>query len=190
MGRSAKLEEKKRAVTLGERFSSPFVLCGIFALAAAIFFWSPLAAFVFLAIFPAVEDGMTGYVSDHWSFLLALGGLWHDIFYGRLHEGALSAVFILGLFCVLYFCAPNAMGAGDIFFSGAAALWLVPMTAPLFLFLASFTAALAGCALLVFGKRKRKDGIPFCPFIALGGAAAYGAEDFWICFLTSWIYFN
>ena len=47
-------------------------------------------------------------------------------------------------------------------------------------------AALAGMVLLFFGRMSRREGIPFCPFIALGGVAAYGAEVFQLPFFPSW----
>lgn len=36
------------------------------------------------------------------------------------------------------------------------------------------------------GRMSRREGIPFCPFIALGGVAAYGAEVFQLPFFPSW----
>ena len=80
----------------------------------------------------------------------------------------------------------QARGAGDIFLSGAAALGLAPVSVPLFLFLSASSAAIAGMVLLFLGRMSRREGIPFCPFIALGGVAAYGAEVFQLPFFPSW----
>ena len=87
---------------------------------------------------------------------------------------------------LLFLLAKHAMGAGDIFLSGAAALWLAPVSVPLFLFLSASSAAIAGMVLLFLGRMSRREGIPFCPFIALGGVAAYGAEVFQLPFFPSW----
>lgn len=113
----------------------------------------------------------------------------HNVFYSRLTDGFISCAFVLGLYGLLFLLTKHAMGAGDIFLSGAAALWLVPVSVPLFLFLSASSAAIAGIVLLFFGRMSRREGIPFCPFIALGGVAAYGAEVFQLPFFPSWHYF-
>ena len=142
-----------------------------------------------LFLSPAWEDWKTGYVSDYWSVFLAAAGLGHNVFYSRLTDGFISCAFVLGLYGLLFLLTKHAMGAGDIFLSGAAALWLVPVSVPLFLFLSASSAAIAGIVLLFFGRMSRREGIPFCPFIALGGVAAYGAEVFQLPFFPSWHYF-
>ena len=184
--RTACSEREKEKNLFGEKFSSPLGLCCFFFVAAAVFFRSPFASFALLLFPPAVEDWKTGYVSDYWSVFLAAAGVGHNIFYGRLADGFLSCVFVLGLYGFLFLIAKHAMGAGDILLSGAAALWLVPGSVPLFLFLSASSAALAGMVLLFFGRISRREGIPFCPFIALGGVAAYGAEVFQLPFFPSW----
>lgn len=184
--RTACSEREKEKNLFGEKFSSPLGLCCFFFVAAAVFFRSPFASFALLLFPPAVEDWKTGYVSDYWSVFLAAAGVGHNIFYGRLADGFLSCVFVLGLYGFLFLIAKHAMGAGDILLSGAAALWLVPGSVPLFLFLSASAAALAGMVLLFFGRISRREGIPFCPFIALGGVAAYGAEVFQLPFFPSW----
>lgn len=110
----------------------------------------------------------------------------HNVFYSRLTDGFISCAFVLGLYGLLFLLAKHAMGVGDIFLSGAAALWLAPVSVPLFLFLSASSAAMAGMVLLFLGRMSRREGIPFCPFIALGGVAAYGAEVFQLPFFPSW----
>lgn len=179
-------ERGKEKSFFGEKFSSPLGLCCFFLAALAFFFRSPLVSLTLLLLPPAWEDWKTGYVSDYWSVFLAAAGLGHNVFYSRLADGFLSCVFVLGLYGFLFLIAKHAMGAGDILLSGAAALWLVPGSVPLFLFLSASAAALAGMVLLFFGRISRREGIPFCPFIALGGVAAYGAEVFQLPFFPSW----
>ena len=122
-------------------------------------------AVTLLLLPPAWEDWKTGYVSDYWSVFLAAAGLGHNVFYSRLTDGFISCAFVLGLYGLLFLLAKHAMGAGDIFLSGA---------------------AIAGMVLLFLGRMSRREGIPFCPFIALGGVAAYGAEVFQLPFFPSW----
>lgn len=177
---------RKEKYLFEKQFSSSLCLCCFFLAASAVLFWSPLASFVILLLPPAWEDWKTGYVSDHWSVFLTVAGLGHNIFYGRLPDGFISCVFVLSLYGFLFLLAKHAMGAGDIFLSGAAALWLAPVFVPLFLFVSASAAALAGIAFLFFGGRSRREGIPFCPFIALGGVAAYGTEVLQLPFFPPW----
>lgn len=184
--RTACGEIKREKHFWGEKFVSPLGLCCFFLAALAVFFRSPLVSLTFLLFPPAVEDWKTGYVSDHWSVFLAAAGLGHNVFYSRLTDGFISCAFVLGMYGLLFLLAKHAMGAGDIFLSGAAALWLLPVSVPLFLFLSASSAAMAGMVLIFFGRMSRREGIPFCPFIALGGVAAYGAEVFQLPFFPSW----
>lgn len=184
--RTACGEIKREKHFWGEKFESPLGLCCFFLAALAVFFRSPLVSLTLLLLLPAWEDWKTGYVSDYWSVFLAAAGLGHNVFYSRLTDGFISCAFVLGLYGLLFLLAKHAMGAGDIFLSGAAALWLVPVSVPLFLFLSAFSAAMAGMVLLFFGRMSRREGIPFCPFIALGGVVAYGAEVFQLPFFPSW----
>ena len=73
-----------------------------------------------------------------------------------------------GWFYILRFCSwpvraslsagKACHGAGDIFLSGAAALWLAPVSVPLFLFLSASSAAIAGMVLLFLGRMSRRRG--------------------------------
>ena len=139
-------ERGKEKSFFGEKFSSPLGLCCFFLAALAFFFWSPFVSLTLLLLPPAWEvlpfgtsgidlmtllllppaweDWKTGYVSDYWSVFLAAAGLGHNVFYSRLTDGFISCAFVLGLYGLLFLLAKHAMGAGDIFLSGAAALWL------------------------------------------------------------------
>ena len=121
--RTACGEIKREKHFWGEKFVSPLGLCCFFLAALAVFFRSPLVSLTLLLLPPAWEDWKTGYVSDHWSVFLAAAGLGHNVFYSRLTDGFISCAFVLGLYGLLFLLAKHAMGVGDIFLSGAAALW-------------------------------------------------------------------
>lgn len=158
--RTACGEIKREKHFWGEKFVSPLGLCCFFLAALAVFFRSPFVSLTLLLLPPAWEDWKTGYVSDYWSVFLAVAGLGHNVFYSRLADGFISCAFVLGLYGLLFLLAKHAMGAGDIFLSGAAALWLAPVSVPLFLFLSASSAAIAGMVLLFLGRMSRREGIP------------------------------
>ena len=118
--RTACGEIKREKHFWGEKFVSPLGLCCFFLAALAFFFRSPLVSLTLLLLPPAWEDWKTGYVSDYWSVFLAAAGLGHNVFYSRLTDGFISCAFVLGLYGLLFLLAKHAMGAGDIFLSGAA----------------------------------------------------------------------
>ncbi|WP_028987463.1 prepilin peptidase [Thermicanus aegyptius] len=66
----------------------------------------------------------------------------------------------------------RGMGMGDVKLFALYGLALGPLSAFLALFLASLAGALVGGTLILRGKMKRKDPIPFGPFLALGAMLA------------------
>ncbi len=82
---------------------------------------------------------------------------------------ALAAGGILLLVAVVY---PAGMGMGDVKLTAFLGAWLgwQALTALLLGLLASFPAALA--ILVLRGRSGRKVGLPFAPFLALGGVIA------------------
>jgi len=96
-----------------------------------------------------------------------------------------SAAAALGaglLFFLIAVVSRGGMGGGDVKLAavmGAFLGWPV-IAAALFI---SFTlGGLVGLALLVSGRRRRKDPVPFGPFLAVGGLAAL----FWGQMLVEW----
>lgn len=81
----------------------------------------------------------------------------------------------LGFFMILGIglFSRGGMGGGDMKLYAAIGVVLGPWLTILSLFLASFFGALIGLVLLVTGKVKRKEPIPFAPFIGLGVLLAY-----------------
>lgn len=137
--------------------------------------WVRWGYFLFL-LFPALEDARTGYVSDGWALWLALCGLLTMISRGEvlyLATGAGMGV----LYGLLYLISKKSLGLADVFLAAASSLWLLPVYGLLSLWLTSL-AALLWCAFLFLrGRLGRRTEIRFVPFLAIGGALAYGVQE-------------
>lgn len=137
--------------------------------------WARWVYLLFL-LFPALEDARTGYVSDGWALWLALGGLLTMISRGE----ALYLVTGAGmgaLYGLLYLISKKSLGLADVFLAAASSLWLLPVYGLLSLWLTSL-AALLWCAFLFLrGRLGRRTEIRFVPFLAIGGALAYGVQE-------------
>ncbi|WP_258359258.1 prepilin peptidase [Moorella sulfitireducens] len=72
----------------------------------------------------------------------------------------------------------GGMGGGDVKLAGMVGLYLGLPLAAVALFLSLITGGLAGVCLLVSGRKKRQDPLPFAPYIAAGGLLAllFGKE--------------
>ncbi|MFZ5647962.1 MAG: prepilin peptidase [Bacillota bacterium] len=79
--------------------------------------------------------------------------------------GALSAS---GFLLILYIVSRGGMGMGDIKLAAVIGIFLGWPMALLAVFLACFLAGILGIVLIVTGIKKRKDPIPFGPFLAAG----------------------
>lgn len=143
--------------------------------------WWSLILWVLL-LFPAAEDGATGYISDGWSIALGLAGAAHHLIDPASGSGFFLVAAVMG---ALYLSCPGSMGEGDLFLAGAAALWLSLPASILFLWIAFVTGGIAGLFLILCSVRSIKEGIPFIPFLCLGGGTAYvleeWAENLWLC---------
>lgn len=157
------------------------VLCPFFFVSGHINLWWSLFFWILL-LFPASEDGATGYVSDGWSLSLGLAGAAHHFFDPASGNGFLLVIVIL---FGLYWLFPGSMGEGDLFLAGAAALWLSLPASILFLWISFVAGGIAGTLLILFKRRKITEGIPFIPFLCLGGGMAYALEELadrlWLC---------
>ena len=158
---------------------------GVFLLLAILLLWAVglwagfpylLWCYFLLLLGPAVEDGMSGYISDAWPVLLLLCGLSLDWQEGALREGILSALLTFLLYGLLYVISRKSMGEGDILLAAASAAWLTPAGSLLALWLAAMGALLYVGILALWGKAFLSMEIRFAPFIALGGAMTYGLE--------------
>jgi leader peptidase (prepilin peptidase)/N-methyltransferase len=78
-----------------------------------------------------------------------------------------GAAFAFMLICALAY--PGGMGMGDVKLAGAMGLYLGLSVVPALL-LAFFAGSVVGIAIMVRqGAEARKKGVPFAPFLALGG---------------------
>lgn len=137
--------------------------------------WVCWGYFLFL-LFPALEDARTGYVSDGWALWLALGGLLTMISRGEALYLA-TGVGMGALYGLLYLISKKSLGLADVFLAAASSLWLLPVYGLLSLWLTSL-AALLWCAFLFLrGRLGRRTKIRFVPFLAIGGALAYGVQE-------------
>lgn len=137
--------------------------------------WVRWGYFLFL-LFPALEDARTGYVSDGWALWLALGGLLMMISRGETLYLA-TGVGMGALYGLLYLISKKSLGLADVFLAAASSLWLLPVYGLLSLWLTSL-AALLWCAFLFLrGRLGRRTEIRFVPFLAIGGALAYGVQE-------------
>ncbi len=137
--------------------------------------WVRWGYFLFL-LFPALEDARTGYVSDGWALWLALGGMLTMISRGEALYLATGAG-MGALYGLLYLISKKSLGLADVFLAAASSLWLLPVYGLLSLWLTSL-AALLWCAFLFLrGRLGRRTEIRFVPFLAIGGALAYGVQE-------------
>ena len=137
--------------------------------------WARWVYLLFL-LFPALEDARTGYVSDGWALWLALGGLLMMISRGEALYLA-TGVGMGALYGLLYLISKKSLGLADVFLAAASSLWLLPVYGLLSLWLTSL-AALLWCAFLFLrGRLGRRTEIRFVPFLAIGGALAYGVQE-------------
>lgn len=137
--------------------------------------WARWGYLLFL-LFPALEDARTGYVSDGWALWLALGGLLMMISRGEALYLATGAG-MGALYGLLYLISKKSLGLADVFLAAASSLWLLPVYGLLSLWLTSL-AALLWCAFLFLrGRLGRRTEIRFVPFLAIGGALAYGVQE-------------
>ena len=137
--------------------------------------WARWVYLLFL-LFPALEDARTGYVSDGWALWLALGGLLTMISRGEALYLA-TGVGMGALYGLLYLISKKSLGLADVFLAAASSLWLLPVYGLLSLWLTSLAALLWCAFLLLRGRLGRRTEIRFVPFLAIGGALAYGVQE-------------
>lgn len=101
--------------------------------------------------------------------LLGWGIIW-QVFWPVLlwQQTILGALLGGGILFAIALISKGGMGGGDIKLMFAAGFILGTSLTLLALFIAFVTGALGGGFLLLKGRRKRKEPIPFGPFLALG----------------------
>jgi leader peptidase (prepilin peptidase) / N-methyltransferase len=104
--------------------------------------------------------------------------LWAIADAGRLPENLMAGAAAGGFLLAAALAYPAGMGMGDVKLGGVMGLYLGASVAPA-LFIGFAAGALVGIAIvLARGGSARKQGVPFGPFLALGGIVAllYGPE--------------
>jgi leader peptidase (prepilin peptidase)/N-methyltransferase len=104
--------------------------------------------------------------------------LWAVADPGRLPENLIAGTAAGGLLLLAAVAYPAGMGMGDVKLATVMGLFLGKSVAPA-LFLGFAAGAVVGVALIALhGAKARKQGVPFAPFLALGGLVAllYGPE--------------
>ena len=82
------------------------------------------------------------------------------------------------LFYCLYIAARGGLGGGDVKLAAGLGLWLGWEAAIVAVWIAFLLGGIAAVVLLLTRRKGRRDGIPFGPFLAVGGYVGYvaGAE--------------
>ena len=114
-------------------------------------------------------------------FVFLWGFSW-QIFRPQISWGqALGGALLGGGFLLLVLLlSRGGMGGGDVKLLLAAGFYLGPVLTGLALFISVFAGALLGLGLILLKLKKRKDAVPFGPFLSLGilTAALWGGDIF------------
>ena len=125
----------------------------------------------------ALEDARTGYVSDGWALVLSVCGALLMISREAFLPCLLTGAGMGALYGLLYLISKKSLGLADVFLAAASSLWLLPVYGLLSLWLTSLAALLWCAFLLLRGRLGRRTEIRFVPFLAIGGALAYGVQE-------------
>lgn len=170
---------KGRCRYCGQRISPQYPLVelgtgGLFLLLCRIYGPSPeLASRLVLAsglLVAAVIDLRHYRIPNRLVAFLAVAGLllnlWtHELPWWQVFAGAVVGAGVLGALAVL---SRGGMGEGDVKLAAATGLYLGPVGQALAIFLAAAVGAAVGGILILSGRKKRRDPIPFAPFLGLG----------------------
>jgi leader peptidase (prepilin peptidase)/N-methyltransferase len=96
---------------------------------------------------------------------------------GELPEDLIAGAAAFGFLLIAALAYPAGMGMGDVKLAGVMGVFLGAAVAPA-LFIAFLAGALVGIAMIAKqGAAARKKGVPFGPFLAVGGIVALLAGD-------------
>ncbi|NMA92207.1 MAG: prepilin peptidase [Firmicutes bacterium] len=83
--------------------------------------------------------------------------------------GALGGLFVGGgLMLIVFIASRGGMGGGDVKLSGMLGFWIGFPGILMTMFFSFLLGALAGLALILVGRCRFKDSLPFAPFLSLG----------------------
>ncbi|HHX86763.1 MAG TPA: prepilin peptidase [Firmicutes bacterium] len=173
--------------------------CGLLFLAAAYRFGRSLTAFslwfllsLLLAIslidlehqrIPNLLVGVgmaAGVIFRLWGMLVSglrfpVGG-WLDALWGLLASG--------GLMLIIFLASRGGMGGGDVKLAALLGFWLGFKGAVITMILGFVSGALLGVVLILLGLRRRRDLLPFAPFLNTGALITV----FWGSALAEWYF--
>lgn len=175
------LRGRCRACGMSISWRYPLVEAGTAAvLVAAYVALGPTADFVVAALLLPALVAITAIDLEHQlipnviTLPGVLVGLAANLATGRMSwvEPILGIALGSGLFLVIILASGGGMGAGDLKLGGMLGAFLGWKSLVFALFVAVILGGALALALLASGLRKRKDAIPFGPFLAMGGAMA------------------
>lgn len=145
-------------------FSWCFIVFGLSSLSivAQVF-----ASFLIIITFIDIDHQL---ILDKVLIWFAGAGVIINLFTGQvaIWDMLMAALVGGGVMLVIAVITRGGMGGGDIKFLAALGLWLGLKLTVLTLFLSFVIGGVGGALLLLFRIKKRKDFIPFGPFIAIG----------------------
>ncbi|MDD4754324.1 MAG: prepilin peptidase [Desulfitobacteriaceae bacterium] len=92
-------------------------------------------------------------------------------------EALLGVLLGGGLLLILAVLSKGGMGGGDVKLAGLIGFFLGWRLMVIGLFLAALLASIVGIILIALGKKRRKDPLPFAPFLSIGALVALMAGD-------------
>ncbi len=102
-----------------------------------------------------------------------VGRWWQGLL--SLREALIGGTLCGVLFYCLYIAARDGLGGGDVKLAAALGVWLGWESALIAVWIAFMLGGIAAVFLLATGRKKRREGIPFGPFLAVGGYVAFVA---------------
>lgn len=144
-----------------------FALCGLYylpgiPLALVFVFVASLVVLTFVDLDHQIilDEVLVVMTAAGAAYVLLHTGNWWDALYGTLFAG--------GLMLLIFILSRGGMGAGDVKLSFVLGLWLGLKASVVCLMLAFVTGGVIGVLLLATGIKKRRDPIPFGPFLCIG----------------------
>ena len=154
---------------LGWRFDADWALPAFLVWAAGLIALSVIDLDTFLlpkkVLYPVLFAG---------GALLAAAGVIERDWLG-IREAAIGSLAAWAFLLVIHLISPRGMGFGDVRLAALLGMflgWIELGAVPVGLFLGFFLGAVVGVALMIVGKKGRKDRVPFGPFLASGAMLA------------------
>ncbi|KMT21329.1 prepilin peptidase [Clostridium cylindrosporum] len=156
------------------------LLTGILFTIIYLYFGFSVELFLYLVlvsvlIITSVIDINTGYIYERVSLVGIIAGVvfivYKYISSGEMLTYILGGVAAGGIIAIIILLT-NGMGWGDAEVAFLCGLFLGLSSSILMIFLSIVLGGIGASILLVFGKKSRKDAIPFAPYISIGGLIA------------------